>query len=201
MTTETNPGSNGAVWAPEDLVLESMRLAERAHRPQRRKAPEGQDRPAYFLHLAEVAWMLQDADMEGDVVAAGYLHDMIEDCGYTQEQLAEETGNPRVAELVDWVSEPEKDRSWEERNGVYLERMREAPMEVLALSCADKTSNLRDMLRLIDRGYELDSFLSVGKEKQVAKFEGLDELYSGVVPEKIHSRYTTALKRLKTSNV
>ena len=107
--TETNPGSNGAAWAPEDLVLESMRLAERAHRPQRRKAPEGQDRPAYFLHLAEVAWMLQDADMEGDVVAAGYLHDMIEDCGYTQEQLAEETGNPRVSELVDLVSEPEKD--------------------------------------------------------------------------------------------
>jgi len=199
MTTETNPGSNGAVWAPEDLVLESMRLAERAHRPQRRKAPEGQDRPAYFLHLAEVAWMRQDADMEGDVVAAGYLHDMIEDCGYTQEQLAEETGNPRVAELVDLVSEPEKDRSWEERNGVYLERMREAPMEVLALSCADKTSNLRDMLRLIDRGYELDSFLSVGKEKQIAKFEGLDELYSGVVPEKIHSRYSTALHRLKSS--
>jgi len=133
------------------------------------------------------------------VVAAGYLHDMIEDCGYTQEQLAEETGNPRVAELVQWVSEPEKDRSWEERNGVYLERMREAPMEVLALSCADKTSNLRDMLRLIDRGYELDRFLSVGKEKQVAKFEGLDELYSGIVPENIHNRYSTALHRLKSS--
>jgi len=199
MTKNEVSGSLGAVWAPEDLVLESMRLAERAHRPQRRKAPEGQDRPAYFLHLAEVAWMLQDARMNNEVVAAGYLHDMIEDCGYTQEQLAEETGNPRVAELVQWVSEPEKDRSWEERNGVYLERMREAPMEVLALSCTDKTSNLRDMLRLIDRGYELDSFLSVGKEKQVAKFEGLDELYSGIVPENIHNRYSTALHRLKSS--
>lgn len=196
MTTNSDSGTSGAVWAPEDLVLESMRLAEKAHRPQRRKAPEGQDRPAYFLHLAEVAWMLQDANMESEVVAAGYLHDMIEDCGYTQGQLAEETGNQRVAELVDWVSEPEKDRSWEERNGVYLERMREAPMEVLALSCADKTSNIRDMLRLIDRGYELDSFLSVGREKQVVKFEGLDELYSGVVPERIYSRFRDVLSHL-----
>jgi len=186
----------GVIHPSEDLVLESMRLAERAHRPQRRKAPEGQDRPAYFLHLAEVAWILQDARMNNEVVAAGYLHDMIEDCGYTQEQLAEETENPRVAELVQWVSEPEKDRSWEERNGVYLERMREAPMEVLALSCADKTSNLRDMLRLIDRGYELDSFLSVGKEKQVAKFEGLDALYRGVVSEKIYSRFRGAFSHL-----
>lgn len=199
MTTNRQSGSSDAVWAPEDLVLESMRLAERAHRPQRRKAPEGQDRPAYFLHLAEVAWMLQDSGMEPEVVAAGYLHDMIEDCGYSQQQLAEETGNPGVAELVQWVSEPEKDRSWEERNGVYLERMREASMEVLTLSCADKTSNIRDMLRLIDRGYELDSFLSVGKEKQVAKFEGLDALYRGVVPERIHHRYSNALNRLKKS--
>ena len=72
-------------------------------------------------------------------------------------------------------------------------------MEVLALSCADKTSNLRDMLRLIERGYELDSFLSVGKEKQVAKFEGLDELYRELVPERIYVRYSTALNRLRAS--
>jgi (p)ppGpp synthase/HD superfamily hydrolase len=196
MTTKMDPRSSGAVWSPEDLVLESMRLAERAHRPQRRKAPEGQDRPAYYLHLVEVAWMLQDVNMDGEVVAAGYLHDMIEDCGYTQERLTEETGNPRVAELVQWVSEPEKDKSWEVRNGIYLERMRGAPMEVLTLSCADKTSNLRDMLRLIDRGYVLDSFLSVGKEKQVAKFDGLDKIYSNVVPVKIHRRYSAALKKL-----
>ncbi len=68
MTKNEDSGSLGAVWAPEDLVLESMRLAERAHRPQRRKAPEGQDRPAYFLHLAEVAWMLQDAGMDSEVL-------------------------------------------------------------------------------------------------------------------------------------
>jgi len=72
-------------------------------------------------------------------------------------------------------------------------------MEVLALSCADKTSNLRDMLRLIDRGYELDSFLSVGKEKQLAKFEGLDELYRGGVPGRVYGRYSRALGWLKTS--
>jgi len=69
-------------------------------------------------------------------------------------------------------------------------------MEVLALSCADKTSNLRDMLRLIDRGYELDSFLSVGKEKQIAKFEGLDTLYRDVVPKVIHQCFVIALSKL-----
>ncbi len=45
-----------------DLVLDAMRPAERAHRtrpegPHHRKASEGADRPAYFIHLAEVGWM------------------------------------------------------------------------------------------------------------------------------------------------
>ena len=65
----------------ETLVLDAMRLAERAHRtreqgPHHRKAPDGEDRPAYFIHLAEVAWMLQDAGLDSETVAAGFLHDI-----------------------------------------------------------------------------------------------------------------------------
>ena len=98
----------------EYLVLDAMRLAERAHRtreqgPHHRKAPEGEDRPAYFIHLAEVGWMLQEAGMDAETVAAGYLHDVIEDCGYSQERLAQEIGNPWVAEIVKWVSEDKVD--------------------------------------------------------------------------------------------
>jgi len=72
----------------DDLVLRAMRLAERAHRENNhfRKAPDGLDRPAYFLHLAEVAWILQEGGLPDEVVAAGYLHDTLEDCGYTQQQ-------------------------------------------------------------------------------------------------------------------
>jgi (p)ppGpp synthase/HD superfamily hydrolase len=44
--------------------------------------------------------MLQQAGLADEVVAAGYLHDMLEDCGYTRDQLAEEVGNERVADLV-----------------------------------------------------------------------------------------------------
>lgn len=59
------------VWGSENisaLVLDAKRLAERAHgtRPQgphHRKAPEGEDLPAYFIHLSEVGWVLQDAGL------------------------------------------------------------------------------------------------------------------------------------------
>jgi (p)ppGpp synthase/HD superfamily hydrolase len=71
----------------DELVLRAIRIAEHAHRTREkgahyRKAPAGEDRPAHFVHLTEVAWMLSDAGCSHEVVAAGYLHDIIEDCDY-----------------------------------------------------------------------------------------------------------------------
>jgi len=113
------------------LVLRAMRLAEYAHRklhpkgqPQLRKAPDGADRPPYFIHLAEVGWMLQEARCAPATVAAGFLHDTIEDLGWSERELAERIGSRRVARLVAWVSEVEKDETdpgnWEYRNAAYL---------------------------------------------------------------------------------
>jgi (p)ppGpp synthase/HD superfamily hydrolase len=137
--------------APQnDLVLRAIRIAEYAHRnrpqgPHYRKAPKGKDRrPYYFVHLAEVAWMLSDAGCAHELVAAGYLHDIIEDCGYTGDQLEKEIGNKQVRDLVKWVTEADrvdengKKLPWEVRNRKYLERIKKAPNEALTLSCADK---------------------------------------------------------------
>ena len=90
-TLTNGSGSPSAAPGRDDIVLAAMRLAERGHREinHYRKAPPGEDRPAYFLHLTEVAWILKDAGMPDEVVAAGFLHDMIEDCGYTRDRLAE----------------------------------------------------------------------------------------------------------------
>jgi (p)ppGpp synthase/HD superfamily hydrolase len=188
----------------DTLVLDAMRLAERAHRtraegPHTRKAPEGEDRPAYFIHLAEVSWLLQDAGLDPDTVAAGYLHDTLEDCGYTQEQLAQELGNSRVAEIVKWVSEDKLDaqgvkQSWEVRNADYLKRLQSAPDNVRALSCADKTSNMRDMNRLLAKGYPANAFTKQDHATQLNKFESLYNLvFEGHVPERLAARYQVAM--------
>ena len=91
----------GEQQSMENLVLDAKRLAERAHRtrpqgPHHCKVPEGEDRPPYFIYLAEVGLVLQDADINPETITAGYLHDIIEDCGYTQAQLAQEIGNAKV---------------------------------------------------------------------------------------------------------
>ena len=183
------------------LVPNAMRLAEYVHRQRnhRRKAPPGEDRPAYFLHLAEVAWLLLDSGSRDDeLIAAAFLHDIIEDCGYDEGRLAQAIGNRRVAALVAAVSEPDKRQSWEDRQQHYRERLSALnDPALLALSCADKTSNLTDMNRLMARGHAVDSFTRRGFDAQRAKFEALDRLFVDRVPERLHQRFQRALAEFR----
>ena len=65
------------------LVLNAMRLAEYAHRKQNqyRKAPPGEDRPAYFLHLTEVAWLLAQKPWIVPIPGTTKLHRLEENLG------------------------------------------------------------------------------------------------------------------------
>ena len=189
-----------------DLVLQAIRIAEYAHRnrpqgPHFRKAPGNEDRPYYFVHLAEVAWMLSDANCDDELIAAGYLHDIIEDCGYTANQLEQEIGNKRVRELVEWVTEPDDNPekpgeklSWEVRNGNYLLRIKQAPADALTLSCADKTANIIDMCSLLEKGYKTEDFTSRDHKTQLSKFEALDAVFKGKVVDSVYDRFSQALR-------
>lgn len=186
---------------PDRLTLNAMRLAEYAHRlrDHRRKAPPGEDRPAYFLHVTEVAWLLMDCGVRDDeLIAAAFLHDVIEDCDYDETALAEAVGNRRVAALVAAVSEPDKGQSWETRQQSYRARLAALnDPAVSALSCADKTANLMDMNRLLAKGYAVGDFTHRGFEAQRAKFEALDALFQGRTPEVLYRRFQQALTEFR----
>src|SRR5437868_14270409 len=85
------------------LVSEAADLAARRHNGMARK---GRGNEPYINHLAEVASILADVTDGGDaeLVAAGGLHDTIEDTETTREELAERFG-PRVAALVAEVTD------------------------------------------------------------------------------------------------
>src|ERR1700687_5413068 len=80
------------------LVSEAADLAARRHSGMQRK---GRGNEPYINHLAEVANLLATATegTDAELVAAGWLHDAIEDTATTQEELAETFGE-RVAALV-----------------------------------------------------------------------------------------------------
>src|SRR5215467_11966748 len=83
---------------PLRLVSEAAELASRRHNGMARK---GRGNEPYINHLAEVANLLSAATdgADAELVAAGWLHDAIEDTGTMREELARKFSE-RVAALV-----------------------------------------------------------------------------------------------------
>lgn len=82
----------------KNLVRDAYFFAEEAHNGQLRKSGE-----PYFFHLVETAKNLADLGMDAKVIAAGILHDSIEDGVATEEQLLYEFGE-EILFLVDGVT-------------------------------------------------------------------------------------------------
>src|SRR6266436_4433094 len=91
-------GSCDAMLAGLRLVSEAADFAARRHTGQQRK---GRGNEPYVNHLAEAANLLSIATdgTDAELVAAGWLHDTIEDTATTYHELAKMFGE-RVAALV-----------------------------------------------------------------------------------------------------
>ncbi len=159
----------------DDKVDAALAFAARAHRGQLRK---GTDIP-YIAHPAAVAAMLARAGCEEDLVAAGALHDVVEDTKYGFADIEARFGR-RVAGLVRACTERDKSRrSWEERRRDTLE-MLEAGVDadVAVLMCADKLHNARSMLTDWQQdGDALWTRFNRGKERQRWYLRGLADAF------------------------
>jgi hypothetical protein len=123
-----------------DMVEKAMIFAARAHRNQTRKST---DIP-YITHPFAVGMLLQKANCQEEVIAAGILHDTLEDTETTFEELSERFGI-RVANLVRAASENDKSLPWEVRKQHTIEMFKEATLEEIQVIVADKLHNLRSI--------------------------------------------------------
>lgn len=115
------------------LLMKAMRIAAIRHDGQL----DDEGKP-YMNHLIHVAMILHQAGCDAEMVAAGYLHDTIEDTGMTYEELKKEFGK-RVVDLVHEVThEGQKDEY-----GYYFPRLK--TRDGIVLKLADRMSNLLRM--------------------------------------------------------
>ncbi len=80
------------------LIEKAYKIAYEAHKDQRRKSGE-----PYIIHPLYVAIILADLEMDKETLAAGILHDVVEDTIMTNEEITAEFGED-VALLVDGVT-------------------------------------------------------------------------------------------------
>lgn len=178
---ESLPSRGEAELDRDPMVLKAAQLMAADFEGVYRKTPGGatEGRTPYFVHLERVAVILQQAGYGPEAVAAGYLHDAVEDLPklWSREKIAAEF-SPRIAELVDWVTQQDKSLSWQERNDLYRERLRDAPAEAVAISAADKISNIESMLSLMTSGVPLRSVFKADEAENSLKFHGLLEIFT-----------------------
>lgn len=122
------------------IVERAIIFAAKAHEGQMRKLT---DIP-YITHPFSVGMLLQKANCSDEVIAAGILHDTLEDTSTTYEELTEHFG-AHIANLVVAASEPDKSLPWEERKQHTIDRLKGAYLEEVQVITADKLHNLRSI--------------------------------------------------------
>jgi (p)ppGpp synthase/HD superfamily hydrolase len=119
-------------------VERALRVALAAHAGQLRK---GEAEVPYITHPLHVALILAQWGLESEVVQAGVLHDVVEDCeGWSIERVDAEFG-AGVAELVAALTE-DKSKSWAERKQYAVDHVADMPLGAAMVKAADKLHNL-----------------------------------------------------------
>ena len=140
-------------------------FAAKAHKNQFRKTDPS---IPYIYHPVSVGFILRRAGFSDDVVIAGILHDVIEDCGKTVKELRDIFGK-KVSFLVEKVSENKK-LPWEKRKEEYLRGVINAPAEVKAISVADKLQNIQSIIIALEKHQNIWKFFNRNKKMTIEHY-------------------------------
>ncbi|WP_072392540.1 HD domain-containing protein [Hyphomicrobium sp. CS1GBMeth3] len=120
----------------EEIVRKARAFAVEAHGAQRRKY---EDVP-YVVHLDRVVALLEEHGFNAPpLLAAAYLHDVVEDTSATMHDVFDAFG-PDVAELVYWLTDAEQGNR-RIRKIMSAWRLSRAPIEAKLIKLADFADN------------------------------------------------------------
>ena len=139
------------------LLQKAFQYAAALHKHQLRKSGE-----EYIVHPVEVAKSLIDINLDTDTVAAGLLHDVVEDCNINIEEIKAKFGN-QIAFLVNSVTKIgvlQEKSALKRTAGSYRKMMLSIAKDfrVVMIKFADRLHNMRTI-----------SILSTAKQRRIAK--------------------------------
>ena len=127
-----------------ESIRQAYRFADEAHLGQLRKNGD-----PYITHPIAVAAQCAEWKLDAQALMSALMHDAIEDCGVTKEELVERFGAP-VADLVDGLTKLEK-LEFDTREQNQAESFRKMllamakDVRVILIKLADRTHNMRTM--------------------------------------------------------
>jgi (p)ppGpp synthase/HD superfamily hydrolase len=129
------------------LTRDALTFADQRHAGQTRDV----DDLPFVTHPVEVACLLHEAGYSDEVVAAGVLHDVLEDTDAERSELEARFGRP-VAELVASVSDDPSIEDDAERKAALRRQVADAGECAAVVFAADKVSKARELRVRVSRG-------------------------------------------------
>lgn len=130
-----------------NIKEKARNFAIQAHKGQvRNTEPE----KPMIIHPIGVAKILEEYGYDDNIIAAGYLHDVVEDTNYTINDIKKYFGDD-IAKLVMDASEPDKTLSWQERKIHTINHTKKLTLRNKLVICADKINNLEDLMLLFEK--------------------------------------------------
>lgn len=136
-----------------DLIKRAIYFAAEKHDKQYRK---GTNVP-YFAHPVLVAMEVSKYSEDEDIIAAAFLHDVIEDCsvGYTELQKLFSKRIAKIVKELSFSTGGDKKISWRDKKKVYLKKVKKASEEALVIVAADKMNNMRSYFDAVISGVDV----------------------------------------------
>ena len=138
------PGSPLPARLDRELLMRAYRYSARAHAGQKRRS--GED---YVVHCVQVARILADLQLDSTTIAAGLIHDVVEDTAITVPDIEREFG-PEIAQIVDGLTKignlpftSKEERQAETYRKLLLSVARDA--RVIIIKLADRLHNMRTL--------------------------------------------------------
>jgi GTP pyrophosphokinase len=149
-----------------NIIRKAYRYAEEKHKGQLRES--GED---YIYHPLSTAMILTTVSADCDTICAGLLHDVIEDCDVTKQEIEDEF-NADIAKLVDGVSKISK---------MHFSTENEALVEYYKKIIVGMSEDVRVIIiKLADRLHNMRTLWALPKEKQKQKAKEVLEILAPI---------------------
>lgn len=189
-----------SLYSEKDITLlkKAYVFAARAHKGQIRRSGE-----PYLSHPLEVAWMLSEMKLDCITLAAGLLHDVLEDTDVTADDLKKNFGK-EIADLVEGVTKISRvqESSPEKRHAESIRKIILAmtdDLRVIFIKLADRVHNLKTLKFLPENKQKLIALETLEIYVPIANRLGMGRIKAEL--EDLSFRYVTPEEYFKMASL
>ena len=187
------------------MIEKAYKLSKEAHQDQVRKSGE-----PYLIHPMWVGIILANLEMDKETIAAGMLHDVVEDTDVTLEDISREFGE-EVALLVDGVTKLGQLSYSKDKLEIQAENLRKMflamakDIRVIIIKLADRLHNMRTLEFMIPRKQQekaretMDIYAPIAQRLGISKIKiELDDLSLRYSQPEVYGQLVSDLNERKT---